>query len=127
GSGFLHLAWGGAELDFAERLLEREWQLREPVAEIWRSLAASDDEAEGARLRMLLEGESGYPRPAEVAARCVLVLVELGLCEWTGDRAARRLRVLSSERTDLGRSRAYVVCAAGHEEALRFLQSRAQE
>jgi single-stranded-DNA-specific exonuclease len=127
GSGFLHLAWGGAELDFTERLLEREWRLREPVAEIWRSLAARDGEAEGAALRSLLEGESGYPRTAEVAARCVLVLIELGLCEWTGDRAARRLRVLSSERTDLGRSRAHMTCLARHQETLRFLQSRAQE
>jgi hypothetical protein len=54
------------------------------------------------------------------------VLDELGLCEWTSDRGAGVLRVLSSERTDLGRSRAYGVCLTRYQEAVRFLRSRAQ-
>ncbi len=60
----------------------------------------------------------GSQRRGEPAA---LVLVE-----WTADRAAPAARVLSSERTDLGRSRAYGACIARHQEAIRFLQARAQ-
>ena len=52
------------------------------------------------------------------------VLTELGLCEWLPDGGVRALRVLSSERTDLGRSRAYAACVARHQEAIRFLRSK---
>jgi single-stranded-DNA-specific exonuclease len=124
--GFLHLAYGPAELQLTERLLAREWDLRPPIAEIWRALAETGGEAEGAALRAALEGASDYPRTPETAARCVRVLCELELCEWLPDRASGALRVLSSERTDLGRSRAYGACVARHQEAIRFLQARAQ-
>jgi single-stranded-DNA-specific exonuclease len=126
GSGYVHLAYGPAELQLTERLLGREWDLRAEIADIWRALAESGGEAEGAALRAALEGPSDYPRTPETAARCVRVLTELGLCEWLSDRAARALRVLSSERTDLGRSRAYGACIARHQEAIRFLQAKAQ-
>jgi hypothetical protein len=126
GSGYVHLAWGPRELEFAERLLGRDWELRGPIGEIWRALRDAGGEAEAAPLRSLLEGQSEYPRTAEVAARSLRVLCELGLCEWLFDRGAGAARVLSSERTDLGRSRAYMACIARHQEAIRFLRSRAQ-
>ncbi len=124
--GYLHLAYGPAELQLADRLLGREWDLRRSIAEIWRSLVECGGEAEGPALRAALAGDSDYPRTPETAARCVRVLSELGLCEWKGDRATPAVRVLSSERTDLGRSRAYGACIARHQEAIRFLQARAQ-
>ncbi|HKH22745.1 MAG TPA: single-stranded-DNA-specific exonuclease RecJ, partial [Solirubrobacterales bacterium] len=126
GDGYVHLAWGPAELDLTERLLGREWELRGPIAEIWRNLDAAGGEAAEASLRELLAGTSEYPRTPEVAARCVGVLEELGLCEWTAVAGGRSLRVLSSEKTDLARSRAYAACLARHQEAIRFLRSRAQ-
>ncbi|MFL5899585.1 MAG: single-stranded-DNA-specific exonuclease RecJ, partial [Solirubrobacterales bacterium] len=125
--GYLHLAWGPAELELAERLLAREWNLHGAIGEIWRALDETGGEADGARLRSVLEGSSQYPRTAEVAARCVRVLEELGLCEWPAGGAAHLLRVLSSERTDLGRSRAHAACLARHQETNRFLRSRAQQ
>ncbi len=124
--GFLHLAWGPAELQLTERLLGREWDLRGAIAEIWRALAAAGGESGGAALRSVLAGASDYGRTPESAARCVQVLCELGLCEWKPDRATPALRVLSSERTDLARSRAYGACGVRHQEAIRFLQARAQ-
>jgi single-stranded-DNA-specific exonuclease len=124
-AGFVHLAWGPAEAGFARRVMAQEWDLRGGIAEIWRSLQEAGGEAEGLRLRALLAGESRYPRSAETAGRCLLILTELGLCEWTPDATAPRLRVLSSGRTDLGRSRAYAACLARHQEAIKFLQSRA--
>jgi single-stranded-DNA-specific exonuclease len=126
GRGYLHLAWGAPELELTERLLAREWELRGAIGGIWRALGEAGGEAEGESLRSVLEGSARYPRTAEVAARCVSVLEELGLCEWRADRGARALRVLSSERTDLARSRAYAACIARHQEAIRFLQSRAR-
>jgi single-stranded-DNA-specific exonuclease len=125
-AGYLHLCWGPAELELTERLLSRDWELRGAVGEIWRALAEAGGEAEAAALRTVLEGQAGYGRTPEVAARCVRVLDELGLCEWRGDRGAATLRVLSSERTDLRRSRAYGACLTRHQEAVLFLRSKAQ-
>jgi single-stranded-DNA-specific exonuclease len=123
---YIHLAWGPAEADLAERLLDREWNLRTAIGEIWRALSAAGGEATGVELRSLLEGDSTYRRTPELAGRCVRVLSELGLCEWRSNGGAPVLGVLSSERTDLGRSRAYGACIARHQEAARFLRSRAQ-
>ncbi len=126
GTGYLHLAWGPPELELTERLLARDWELRSSIAEIWRALPEAGEQVEATALRTTLEGASDYPRTPETAARCVRVLAELGLCEWRPDRGAAALGVLSSERTDLGRSRAYADCLARHQEAIRFLRSRAQ-
>jgi single-stranded-DNA-specific exonuclease len=126
GDGYLHLAWGRPELELTERLLSRDWELRGAIGEIWRRLGEAGGGADGTALRALLEGASRYPRPPEVAARCLRVLDELGLCEWRPAGAGCALRVLSSERTDLARSRAYAACLARHEEAIRFLRNRAQ-
>jgi single-stranded-DNA-specific exonuclease len=123
---YIHLVWGPAEAELAERLLDWEWNLRLAIGEIWRALAAVDGEAQGLELRSVLAGELAYPRTPELAARCVRVLTELGLCEWRSTGGGPALGVLSSERTDLGRSRAYADCVARHQEAIRFLRSKAQ-
>jgi single-stranded-DNA-specific exonuclease len=126
GKGYLHLAWGTPELELSERLLSRDWELRTAIGEIWRRLGEAGGEVEGDDLRAILGGTSRYPRTPEVAARCIGVLDELGLCEWLPDGVGGSLRVLSSERTDLARSRAYAACLARYQEALRFLRKRAQ-
>jgi hypothetical protein len=123
---YVHLTWGQAEADLAERIFAWEWNLRAAIREIWRGLGASGGEAAGSELRSLLAGDSAYPRTPELAARCVQVLSELGLCEWRANRGAPVLRVLSSEKTDLGRSRVYSDCSARHQEAIGFLRSKAQ-
>lgn len=127
GSGsYIHLAWGPAEADLAERIFGWEWNVRAAIREIWRGLAGSGGEASGAGLRAVLSGDSAYARSPELSARAVQVLSELGLCEWRPDAAGSVLRVLSSEKTDLARSRSYGACIARHQEAIEFLRSRAQ-
>ena len=124
--GYLHLAWGAAEIELARRCLAAEWELRAPIGELWRGLDEAGGELAGEQLRELLAGPSPHPRSPEVAARCLAVLGELGLCEWSAADVAPSLRVLSSKRTELERSRAYAACVARHQEGDRFLQNRAQ-
>jgi hypothetical protein len=126
GTGYLHHSWGRPELKLAERCLGFEWRLRGAIGHLWRGLERAGGEASGDALRELLAGPGRHPRPAEVAGRCIAVLTELGLCEWTSNAAARRLRVLSSDRTELERSRVFAACEARHQEGIRYLRSRAQ-
>ena len=126
GAGYLHLSWGRAELELAERLHGFEWGLRGPIGQVWRGLERAGGAATGERLRELLAGPGRHPRTAEVAGRCITVLRELGLCEWTPDGAAPCLRVLSSDGTELERSRAFAACETRHQEGIRYLRSRAQ-
>ncbi len=125
GSGFLHMAWGRPELELAGLCAGREWEPRAAIAEIWRSLTEAGGELGEGRLREALAGAGKHPRSPEVAARSASVLSELGLCEWQRDGSTGVLRVLSSEETKLERSRAYAACVARHEEARRYLRSRA--
>ena len=125
-TGYLHLAWGPREVGLAERCAGLEWGLRGAIEQIWRLLGKAGGGAQGPELRELLAGPGHHPRTAEVAARSVGVLEDLGLCEWSGDHGAPSLRVVSSERTELERSRAFAACVARHQEAIRYLRSRAQ-
>ena len=123
-AGFMHLAWGPAEAELSERCLELEWEPRGPAEQVWRLLAKAGGQGSGEPLMHLLAGVGDHPRTPEIAARCVAVLVDLGLCEWSADSGPRALRVVSSEHTRLERSRLYVACADRHEEARRYLQSK---
>ena len=118
-AGFLHLAWGAAELDLAQRCLAGEWELRSAIAEIWQALEAAGGGAAGEELARLLAGPGRHPRPPEVAGRCVGVLTELGLCRWSSSSPS--LEIVSSERTDLARSSIYTACLAEHQRRLRTL------
>jgi single-stranded-DNA-specific exonuclease len=118
-AGFLHLAWGVPELELAERCLSAEWELRPAIAEIWQALEKAGGGADADELAVLLAGPGRHSRPPEVAARCVRVLDELGLCEWSA--ADSRLAVVTAERTDLARSPTYTACLAEHQRRLRTL------
>ena len=123
--GFLHLAWGEAEIGLAERLLEREWLLRPQVAEIYRGLAAARPDGRE-DLGAVLRGPGPCPRSPELAARCLRVLVELELCAWAPDARGACLRVVSSKETELARSAAYAAYRSRHEEGVRCLRRHRQ-
>jgi hypothetical protein len=122
-AGYLHPAWGPAELDLARRVHAAEWDMGETLPRVFRALR-SVEAAAGDSLVALLEGSGRHPRSAEQSARSVRVLVELGLLAWAQDGGERGLRVVSSERTDLERSAAYRAYRSRHEEGERFLSSQ---
>ncbi len=123
--GHLHLLWGAGEAELAERLLAREWLVRDQLVELYRSLRGAGDLA-GGELEAALAGPGGYPRSPELAGRCARVLIELGIGAWEPDAGGGTLRVVSSEQTQLEGSRAYLAYRARHEEGIRFLRSRTQ-
>ena len=119
GGGWLHEAYAGPEL--ASACLAELWQPRATLAEIYRGLVAAP--LAGAELTTLLAGVAAMPRDAAVVARCLRVLVELGLCSFEGEQGSRLARVLSSERTELERSCVWRASTARYEDGLTFLRS----
>jgi single-stranded-DNA-specific exonuclease len=127
GSGYLHLAWGQAELELAMRVHELDWPRRAALAGFYRELrerCGGTGALTADALGQALAGDGRYPRSAEQAARRCRVLAELGLIAWEGRGVARSLRVVSSEATDLVRSTAFRAYRARFEEGKRFLSRR---
>jgi single-stranded-DNA-specific exonuclease len=120
GSGFTHLAWGQAELRFAEQIHELEYRLRTSLTAVFRALRLRERVA-GEELERLLRGEGPNGRPARLAGRLIRVLVELGLVSL--DRHLPALAIASTEPTKLESSPAYRVYAARYEDGRRFLSS----
>ncbi len=115
---YAHLAWGAAELRFAEQIHASEYGLRASLVPLYRALRELGGAA-GEELKRLLRGDGTHGRSASLAARLVGVLEELGLVSL--DRDLPALRVLDAERTELERSATYRAATTRHEDGSRFL------
>jgi single-stranded-DNA-specific exonuclease len=120
GNGFTHLAWGEAELRFAQQIHELEYGLRASLAAVYRELRLRD-RAAGEELEQVLRGEGPHGRPARLAGRLIRILAELKLVSL--DRDLPALSLASSEPTQLERSPSFRVYAQRYEDGRRFLSS----
>ena len=121
GRGFLHLAWGEAEVELALRVHEEEWPLRPALVSLYRAL--SDP---GRALRDALQGAGRHPCSPEVAGRRLRVLEEAGAVRWQPSGTTPALRVVSSEAKDLELLGAFVAYRDRYEEGRRFLSRQRQ-
>jgi single-stranded-DNA-specific exonuclease len=125
--GFLHLAWGPGEVEFALQAWDAQWPSRPALAGLYRhlqELGAADGAIAAPALRAALAGDGAHPRSPEVAARRLRVLSELGLTHASGHHGG--LSVVSSEGTDLARSEAFTAYRARCEEGRQYLSRRRQ-
>ncbi len=99
-----HLAWGPAELEFAQHVHERLFDLRAELAATYRALRDAGGAA-GEQLEALLRGDPRAPRPAALASRVIRVLAELELVSL--DAAGKSVTVPPAQRTALERSAAF--------------------
>ena len=120
GSGFTHLAWGDAELRFAQQMHELEYSLRGSLVALYRSLRLRQ-RAAGEELECLLRGDRSPGRPARLAGRLIRVLAELELVFL--DRNLPALALADGAPTLLERSPAYRVYAHRLQDGRRFLSS----
>jgi single-stranded-DNA-specific exonuclease len=120
GPGYAVLAWGEAELRFAQQMHEHEYDLRPSLAALYRELRGCG-RAAGERLERLLRGQDTHPRSPGLAARLVRVLAELGLARL--DTGAPALELSGQAQTSLERSAAYRAYCQRHGEGRRFLSS----
>ncbi len=122
GEGLTHLAWGEAELRFAQQMHELEYGLRASLVALYRALRARGSVA-GEELEHLLRGEGPHGRPARLAARLIKVLAELGLVSL--DPGLLTLTVVGAEPTALDRSPSHRIYAKRYEDGRKFLHSSA--
>jgi single-stranded-DNA-specific exonuclease len=113
-----HLAWGPAELRFAEQIHEWQYDLRASLTATYRALRDAGGAA-GEELEALLRGDPQTPRPAALAGRVVRVLAELNLVSL--DPHTRTLTVPVAQRTALERSAAFRAYQQRLENGRRWL------
>jgi single-stranded-DNA-specific exonuclease len=116
-----HLAWGPAELAFAEQAFEHQYELRAALTATYRVLRDART-AHGDALERLLRGDAGTPRPALRAGRLLRVLAELELV--SVDRAAGSVTVPRAERTALEHSAAFRAYHQAYEDGRRWLSAQ---
>jgi single-stranded-DNA-specific exonuclease len=120
GSGVTRLAWGPAELRFAEQMHELEYGLRASLAAFYRALRERE-RAAGEELERLLRGDGSPGRSARLAGRLIRVLAELELVSL--DRDLPALAIAGRAPTALDRSPSFRVYAQRYEDGKRFLSS----
>jgi single-stranded-DNA-specific exonuclease len=113
-----HLAWGPAELRFAEQIHERQYDLRASLTATYRALRDAGGAA-GEELEALLRGDPQSPRPAALAGCVIRVLAELSLVSL--DPNSRTLAVPVAQRTALERSAAFRAYQQRLEDGRRWL------
>jgi len=123
--GYLHEAWGQAEVGQALAALEESLACRPALIAVFRNLREAGS-ASGEPLREALSGPGADLRGPEGAARCFRVLAELGLVEGDPDGGHGEIGVVSSEGTDLERSVAFRTYSARFEEGRRYLERHRQ-
>lgn len=123
--GTVHALWDEPARAFALAALPEQLPARDRIAALYRALRAGDAGADqGTRAR--LEGSGPLPPGPDAAALAVGVLIELGLVEISPaetDVGARRLRVVSSKKTDLEHSRLFRRCRDLREVKAKFLET----
>jgi single-stranded-DNA-specific exonuclease len=118
GHGYTHLAWGEAELRFAQQIHELEYGLRASLVALYRTLRERERVA-GEELERLLRGDGSHARSARLSGRMLRVCTELELISLDPDLPA--LAIASTAPTELERSLAYGVYSRLHEDGQRFL------
>jgi single-stranded-DNA-specific exonuclease len=124
GEGFLHLAWGPAELELTRRILEHEYLLRPSLAAFYRALVAEGGSLAGELVEAAASGDGTHPRGPALAGRCLRVLDELELVSIDRSSATVKCTMTTAARVPLERSRAFSAYARRCEEGLRFLSDQ---
>jgi single-stranded-DNA-specific exonuclease len=122
GPGFLHLAWGEAEIEFARAVVEHQHGLRPHLTAIYRALEALDPPG-SAIPRPALEGEGRHPRAASLTGNCMRVLAELDLARFQRSSGTVSCTIMNGKRVELERSETFRACSSAGEEGLRYLSS----
>lgn len=127
--GFVHLVWGPAEVDFAEKVAAQELGLRAPVTAISKGLLEAGrergiEDLSPDEIRVALQGGGQHPRPPRLVGRCLKVLAELGFLDLECDGGGVRLALSSdgSRNMEMKRSETFCGWQKLYKESSKFLK-----
>lgn len=101
---YIHLIYCGDEVQFTEKVLRHEYDLRESLTNTYRHLGTGNNyPLDEATERLLLAGGK-YLRQPLMVARCLRILTELELVSIEESREGPILKVPKADRTDLQKS-----------------------
>ena len=118
---FVHLFHCANEVQFTRKVLEHEYDLRTPLAKLYRHLKAEKSyPLDNATERLLLAGGKYLRQPALVA-RCLQVLKELALIAVEDGAEGPILTLPAAERTELEQSPTFNRVQSFYRECLQYL------
>jgi hypothetical protein len=121
GSGFAHLVWGEAEVEFALSVARRSLDMRAELVALYKELRSGGALA-GEPLTAVLQGPGAHSRTPDQAARLVTVLSEVGLL---AIEPGPSLQMLEAHRTELERSPTYMKALERYAMARAYLERAA--
>ncbi|MCL4309662.1 MAG: single-stranded-DNA-specific exonuclease RecJ [Actinobacteria bacterium] len=118
---YIHLLHCADEVQFTEKVLRHEYDLREPLVKVYKHLEVGktyplDETTE----RLLLAGGK-YLRQPETVARCLRILAELALTAVEEKAGQPIMTLLEADRTGLDSSPTYHEIQVFYRECLKFL------
>lgn len=118
---WLHLFYSGNEVQFTEKVMAHEYDLRAPLIKIFQRLQTGKTHPldETTERRLLAGGK--YLRQPALVARCLKVLQELGLIVLEKRDGKPILTLSETEKTDLTRSATYQAAQLFNERCQKFL------
>lgn len=123
GEGSLHLAWGSAELTAARARVDRRFDLRGEIVDLYKVVLDHQTIAAADLSEACRAARPGGLR-ASSAARALRVLDELQLVRISRSDRGVQVEHASSERTSLDRSQTFQAYSALREVALKCLSSQ---
>jgi len=124
---FVHLFYCADEVQFTQKVLENEYQLRAPLKKVYRHLKAGDgNPLDDTTERLLLSGGRFIRQPRMIAG-CIQVLQELGLVQFVEEGADRGIVLTDAGAADLEESRTYRQADNFYKECSSFLSKSLNE
>jgi hypothetical protein len=118
---FIHLFYCADEVQFTEKVLEHEYQLRAPLKKVYQHLKAGIRNPLNDTTEKLLLSGGKYIRQPGMVARCIRVLEELELIRIEGEGADRDIVLPESAGSSLEDSASYQQNESFYKECATFL------
>lgn len=118
---FIHLFYCADEVQFTQKVLENEYLLRTPLTQVYRHLkAGTSNPLNDTTAKLLLSG-GRYIRQPGLVARCLRVLEELALVDYTEEDGSSRIVLRETGDISLEDSPTYRQVNTFYKECSSFL------
>jgi len=120
-TAWIHLFYCSDEVQFTRKVLEHEYDLRDPLIKVYRHLEPGTNYPLDETTERLLLAGGKYLRQPTMVARCLKILEELKLVSIEDKTEQPKLTLLAANKTELDRSATFLATQTFYRECLQFL------